>query len=805
MVEWTIDSRTPYVDPFNDVDVDVVFNKDAVTWRVPAFWRGGQHWTVRFSPPAPGEYSFHLESSDSANPDLNGHAGKITFLPYTGKNPLLRHGMLRVSANGRYFEFHDGTPFYWLGDTWWSGLSDRLPWDGFKKLTSDRKAKGFTVIQIVAGLIPPEELAPVDPGFSNEGGPVWDSQFRRINPKYFDYADRRIRYLLDQGLIPAIVGAWGPLLEKTGIEVLKKHWRYVIARYGAYPAFWIVGGEIFDPSEENSKLFPDSFRYMFTRGWTNLTRYVRDTDPYHHPMSVHEAPPPFDYPVQDESLTDFDLFQSSHFGWGSIAAEVAQMDTHYARTSVVKPTVEGEVGYERLGEIHLQDFQRAAFWLSMLNGAAGHTYGANGVWESYTATAPLQRLRYSFLTWQEGMVLPGSYQVGIGAKLLRQYRWWDFAPHPEWVAGGGTTLLTPHKEINGFDLGRGVLRVDGDDMEGLDKATEVDYPGGEWASHNGNFRLPYAAGIPHEVRFVYVPTRLIFSPPPAPTILNLEIGVRYRAFFWDPTSGTRIDLGIVDRPPPGAVIFSDEEGDRTSSWIQQPDIKTKVRRVPQSSLRDSLKVLAGFEEEDAVTSVGAVGPGNVGLIFRYHDSENYIVAIYASEEKAIYIMDRRTGTEERVLGRTSIPEIGARVMLSAEVRADKAVVSLSSGNSTFTTPIVDVSNTTAGRIGIMRHNLDPILRLDHFTLRRSPTLVKENALDRRMYDTQGQYRGRLEGGSGPTLGIIKMEGWGDFGKDKHILLDAYRPEKLPTSGDWLLVLESDQARYGSRHIGSSPQ
>jgi len=41
LVEWTIDSAKIYGDPFNDVDVDVIFSKDGQSWRVPTFWRGG--------------------------------------------------------------------------------------------------------------------------------------------------------------------------------------------------------------------------------------------------------------------------------------------------------------------------------------------------------------------------------------------------------------------------------------------------------------------------------------------------------------------------------------------------------------------------------------------------------------------------------------------------------------------------------------------------------------------------------------------------------------------------------------------
>ena len=123
MFEWTFESQKSYADPFNDVDVDVVFSKGGESWRVPTFWRGGSKWTVRFAPPVPGEYSYHLESTDPGNPDLNGHEGRVTITAYTGPNALLRHGMLRVSANKRYFEHADGTPFYWLGDTWWTGMS----------------------------------------------------------------------------------------------------------------------------------------------------------------------------------------------------------------------------------------------------------------------------------------------------------------------------------------------------------------------------------------------------------------------------------------------------------------------------------------------------------------------------------------------------------------------------------------------------------------------------------------------------------------------------------------------------------
>jgi hypothetical protein len=77
--------------------VDVVFRSGDEKWRVPTFWRGGNRWTVRFAPPVAGEYTYHLESSDCSNPDLNGHQTRVKLTKYARTNPLLQHGMLRVS------------------------------------------------------------------------------------------------------------------------------------------------------------------------------------------------------------------------------------------------------------------------------------------------------------------------------------------------------------------------------------------------------------------------------------------------------------------------------------------------------------------------------------------------------------------------------------------------------------------------------------------------------------------------------------------------------------------------------------
>jgi hypothetical protein len=783
MFEGTFASSKIYADPFNDVDVDVIFTNGQQSWRMPTFWDGGSKWTVRFAPPAPGEYTYHLESTDKNNPDLNGHESRITIRPYDGTNVLLQHGMPRVSENKRYFEYADGTPFYWLGDTWWTGLSDRISWEGFQKLTADRKAKGFTVVQIVAGMIPNnEEEAPIDAGYRNEGGAVYDPQFKQVNPKYFDYADRRIQTLVNAGITPAIVGAWRQALAQMGIAKMEKHWRYIIARYGAYPVFWIVGGEVYDPNmAEAQKIFGDHSKeidILRSPGWSEVARYIRATDPLHHPVTVHEIPPPYRPPLNDESLTDFDLFQPSHLGWSSIAVEVALLDATRSRTWITKPEVVGEIGYEGIGGTHLEDFQRVAFWLSMLNGAAGHTYGANPVFEGYSTDKPFQRAKYTFLTWEEGMNLPGGYQVSLGARLLRKYPWWQFEPHPEWVSPRGTTLLEPRDRDHELDLGN---FLEGFFSSSFPQPLNMNYPGGEWKKHDGNFFLPYAAGIPGKVRFVYIPCfglACSMATSTAPTILGLEKGVRYRAYYWEPMLGVKIDLGNVERPAPGSLIRGSkfDENDK-SNWIQV-GTKNLIGSGRMSAAGNSLAIANGVNETDLVASVDGRREANAGLVLRYHDADNYLAAIYSPTEKSVYVVERKKGINGHPLGSMPVTEIDPNFHLSAEVRGKWAAVSISDGEHTYTSSIVAITDATAGGAGLLHEQGGIEQSFTNFELRKSPTLVTNGTVEKKIYDAQGKYRGELKG-----------PGWDEIWEEKLILLDSYRPPKLPMPQDWVLVLD----------------
>ncbi len=149
------------------------------------------------------------------------------------------------------------------------GLCQRFQWPAdFQQLTADRVTKGFTVVQIVAGLYP--DMPAFDPRGANEAGFPWENDYGHINPAYFDMADLRIQHLVSRGLAPCIVGCWGYFLHFMGVSKMKRHWRYLVARWGAYPVVWCLAGEGTMPYYLSPTKERDAEEQK--QGWTELAR-----------------------------------------------------------------------------------------------------------------------------------------------------------------------------------------------------------------------------------------------------------------------------------------------------------------------------------------------------------------------------------------------------------------------------------------------------------------------------------------------------------------------------------------------------
>jgi hypothetical protein len=200
--------------------------------------------------------------------------------------------------------------------------------------------------------------------------------------------------------------------------------------------------------------------------------------------------------------------------------------------------IDGEVAYEALSGRIPADVPRLMCWACLLSGAAGHTYGANGIWQLNRKDQPYGNSpwggNYGPIPWDEAMRLPGSAQGGYAAKLLRKLGAEKFDPHPEWAS---------------FKA----------EKAGADK-----------------FLVPYAAGIAKDVRVIYVPTR------DAMVVHGLEAGVRYRMSRLDPVTGKDAEAGELEGDAAGVREVSAPEGS-DHDWVVVLDARRRPVPNPPSS------------------------------------------------------------------------------------------------------------------------------------------------------------------------------------------------------------------------------
>ncbi|HME55712.1 MAG TPA: DUF4038 domain-containing protein [Candidatus Lokiarchaeia archaeon] len=467
---------------------------DGQVKRIPGFWAGSSTWRMRFSSDMLGKHEYTTTCSDTTDDGLHGQTGTIDVIPYAGDNPLYTHGQLRVATGKKHLEHADSTPFFWLGDTWWMGFTKRLQWpEEFQSLVEDRVQKGFTLVQIVAGLYP--DMPPFDERGANEAGFPWqDGKFEYINPAYFDLVDLRVQHLVESGLVPCIVGSWGYFIGVAGVAALKMHWRNLIARYGAYPVVWCVAGEAmmqYYLNQVDKKTWRKQERPRRLSAWSELATYIREIDAFHNPITVH--PTRFGHEQLDKpKLLDVNMLQTGH---ANPASEISTIKNTVKMVQTARkqgmPVVVGEVCYEGIMEGNRQEIQRCLFWATMLSGGAGHTYGANGIWQVNRRDKPFGPSPYGVswgnTPWEDAYQLPGSRHVGVCKNILAKYPWWTLESHPEWVKNP----------------------------------------------------LMFAAGIPGQLRVIYrfLPGRF--------KIWKLENAVKYTATLIDPKDGTSNVVGTV--------------------------------------------------------------------------------------------------------------------------------------------------------------------------------------------------------------------------------------------------------------------
>jgi len=172
-VEITLQAANAHENPYQEVVVWVDLTGSGFQKRCFGFWDGGGTFRVRVLATGPGLWSW-VSGSNQADAGLNGKTGQFQATAWSkieqADNPC-RRGMVRATAHGHAFEYVDGTPFFLLGDTWWSVGTSRYPWHddgtprpigpgaGFQDYVRFRREQGFNCIAMIAAF----------PNWANDG------------------------------------------------------------------------------------------------------------------------------------------------------------------------------------------------------------------------------------------------------------------------------------------------------------------------------------------------------------------------------------------------------------------------------------------------------------------------------------------------------------------------------------------------------------------------------------------------------------------------------------------------------------
>lgn len=339
--------------------------------------------------------------------------GSAQERPWTGPSADFSHGRLKISENGRFLVYEDGTPFFYLGDTGWE-LFHRLNREDAAKYLENRRAKGFTVIQAVA-------LAELDglntPNVYGEK-PLIDNDPDKPNEKYFEHVDWVIKKAAEKGIYIGLLPSWGDKVDKQwGIgpvifnrENAYRYGQWIGNRYKDYPnIIWINGGDR-NGGENN---FPV---------WDAIAKGIKSVDNNHlmtyHPCGERSSSEWF----HKSKWLDFNMCQTGH-GQRSYSIYRRLIVRDYNLVPA-KPCLDGEPRYEDhpvnwnpavMGWFNDEDIRQALYW-NLFSGSFGHTYGCHPVWQFKTPEREGVGLVRN--NWYDVLDLPGAWDLIHARRLL---------------------------------------------------------------------------------------------------------------------------------------------------------------------------------------------------------------------------------------------------------------------------------------------------------------------------------------------------------------------------------------------------
>jgi hypothetical protein len=350
----------------------------------------------------------------------------IHLTSVSAAEPFDTHGPLQISKSKTYLEHKDGTAFFFLADTCWTGpaLSDDKGWAEY---LADRKHKGFTAIQF--NMVSPWRTAPTD-AEGRQSYTLNDGKLTVNTEFYSQRLDQKIKAITDAGLLAVPVLCWANNKGDAGVELneeqLTQLIQFELDRYKDVPALWILAGDNGYKNETADK-------------WKRIGQKVFAAHPE---LITTTHPTGMNFPWanwENEKWLNVWGYQSGHGDGEKPLAWMVQgpprkygQAGHYTHPVInLEPPYEKHLAYESRKPHSAYNVRRAVYWSLLTVPPAGVTYGGHGVWSWHTAVnaeptghkgtgiAPM---------WNEGLQLPGATEMGYVRKLFESLPWTELRP-----------------------------------------------------------------------------------------------------------------------------------------------------------------------------------------------------------------------------------------------------------------------------------------------------------------------------------------------------------------------------------------
>ncbi len=444
---------------------------------------------------------------------------------------------IEVSANHRFLQWDDGSPFFYFGDTAWE-LFHKLTREEADMYLTDRAQKGFTVIQAV-GLAELEGIT-----VPNAYGhlPLQDNDPSRPlvrkgdNNDYWDHVDYIVNKANSLGLVIAFLPTWGSYWHDNGKVIFQetsaeKYGEFLGNRYKNNQIIWVLGGDRM-PENEAQKSIIRALVKGLKKG--DAGRHLCT----YHPSGWNGSSTAF----HQEEWLDFNMRQNGH----EVEYRSYSKTLDDYRLQPVKPVMDAEPVYEDhpvafnakdKGHSIAADCRRAMYW-DLFNGAFGHTYGHHSIWQMYNPSKD-KGINTPLYPWKQAISQPGSSQIKHARELLASRPYFSRIP----------------------------------DSENILVETDI------------------KTAMPGEGRYRFVATRdqegtylMVYAPVGRPFAVNMKIlpAQKIKAWWFNPRTGKSRMIGVLKNE--GTKVFETPSPGEMIDWILVLDDAQFKYPIPESEL-----------------------------------------------------------------------------------------------------------------------------------------------------------------------------------------------------------------------------